>query len=294
MYGYIVPDKTTLRASDFVLYRSFYCGICCHTGKTYGQLPRFTTNYDFAFLSALLHDYSKSDIVIEEHKCVLNPIKKKAVLQTNPLLDRLVAANILLSYAKAEDGVIDGDGMKYRVVRRVLKKPFRRAKKISPELWEEIQNYTARQSETEKNAETSIDRAADPFAALLKKLPSLILCEETDDNINSLCYNIGKFVYLADALDDITDDFKHKRYNPFLTHYGSRGYKFKDRAAFLSDNAEELTFVFQSICARASECFSSLRLTQSYTLLKNIVFDGMRKKTEELLSSKSKLKPPKI
>ena len=292
MYGYIVPDKTTLRASDFVLYRSFYCGICCHTGKVYGQLPRFTTNYDFAFLSALLHDYSKSDIVIEEHKCVLNPIKKKAVLQSNPLLDKLVAANILLSYAKAEDGVIDGDGMKYRVVRKVLKKPYRTAKKLSPELWNEIESYSALQDKVEKNVEKSVDRAADPFASLLKKLPSLILCGQTDDNIEGLCYNIGKFVYLADALDDITDDFKDKRYNPFLAHYGAEN--FGKREKFIADNLEELTFIFQSVCARAGECLGRLRLTQSRSLLENIVFDGMRKKTDELLASKSKLKPPRI
>ena len=67
MYGYIVPQKSTLRASDFVLYRSFYCGMCCETGRLYGQFPRFTTNYDFAFLSALMHDYPQADAVIAEH-----------------------------------------------------------------------------------------------------------------------------------------------------------------------------------------------------------------------------------
>lgn len=292
MYGYIVPDKTNLRASDFVLYRSFYCGMCCHTGRHYGQLPRFTTNYDFAFLSALLHDYSKSDIVIEEHKCVLNPIKKKAILQENPLLDRLVAANILLSYAKAEDGVEDGDGMKYRLVRKVLKKPFRKAKKLMPELCEEIDSYYKLQRDVENRRESSIDRAADPFANLLKKLPSYILQGQTDDNIEALCYNIGKFVYLADALDDVTDDFKSKRYNPFLSRFGAG--EFKSRAEFIAKNADEIKFIFESVCARAYECFSKLRLTQSYTLLRNIVFDGMRAKTEELLSSKTKLKPPRI
>ena len=50
----------------------------------------------------------------------------------NPLLERLAAANILLSYGKADDGVKDGDGAKYRLVRRVLEKPFRRAEKICP------------------------------------------------------------------------------------------------------------------------------------------------------------------
>lgn len=290
MYGYIVPQKNTLRASDFVLYRSFYCGICCQTGKLFGQLPRFTTNYDFAFLTALLFDYSSSDIVIEEHTCVLNPFKKKATLMPSNLLEKLAAANILLAYQKADDGVIDGDGIKYKAVRRALKKPFNTAKKLLPEAWEEIRLSYKRQSAVEKGNVSSVDRAADPFASLMRDLPSLILGSQTDDNFKGLCYNIGKFVYLADALDDITDDFKRKRYNPFLAAYGN----FTSRKAFIEEHKTDLEFIFTSVCARAQGLFNSLKFTQSYSLLKNIVFDGMNGKTQELLASSKKLKPPRL
>ncbi|MDE7405699.1 MAG: hypothetical protein K2M89_02350 [Clostridiales bacterium] len=289
MYGYVVPDKSTLRASDFVLYRSFYCGMCCQTGVLYGNMPRFTTNYDFAFFSALLHDYSAQNVVIEEHGCILNP-KKKAILQPNPLLERLVAANILLSYQKADDGVIDGDGVKYRIVRRMLKKPFRAAKKAYPQIYEAIEKAYAAQRKVEKSGVNSIDRAADPFASLLKKLPELILGVQTDDNLKGLCYNIGKFVYLADALDDITEDSKHKRYNPFLAAYGN----FTNRKGFIAEHKDKLEFCFNGICARAQECFSGMRFTQSYGLLRNIVFDGLPSKAKELLNSEKKLKSPRV
>lgn len=289
MYGYVVPDKSTLRASDYVLYRSFYCGMCCQTGVLYGNMPRFTTNYDFAFFSALLHDYSAQNVVIEEHGCILNP-KKKAILQPNPLLERLVAANILLSYQKANDGVIDGDGVKYRIVRRALKKPFRAAKKAYPLLYEAIEKAYAAQRKVEQSGVTSIDRAADPFAALLKKLPELILGVQTDDNLKGLCYNIGKFVYLADALDDITEDSKHKRYNPFLAAYGG----FTNRKGFIAEHKDELEFCFNGICARAQECFNAMRFTQSYALIRNIVFDGLPSKVNELLKSDKKLKSPRV
>ncbi|MDE6201221.1 MAG: hypothetical protein K2M47_05035 [Clostridiales bacterium] len=289
MYGYVVPDKSTLKASDFVLYRSFYCGMCCQTGVLYGNMPRFTTNYDFAFFSALLHDYSAQNVVIEEHGCILNP-KKKAILQPNPLLERLVATNILLSYQKADDGVIDGDGVKYRVVRRALKKPFRAAKKAYPQIYAEIEKAYAAQRKVEQSGVNSIDRAADPFASLLKKLPELILGVQTDDNLKGLCYNIGKFVYLADALDDITEDSKHKRYNPFLAAYGN----FTNRKGFIAEHKDELEFCFNSVCARAQECFGGMRFTQSYALLRNIVFDGLTGKVKELLQSEKKLKNPRV
>ena len=289
MYGYVVPFKDTLRASDFVLYRSFYCGLCCQTGALYGNLPRFSTNYDFAFLSALLHDYSAADVVIEEHGCILNP-KKKAILQPNKLLERLSAANILLSYQKANDGVIDGDGVKYRVVRRALKGAFRAAKKAYPEIWEAVDKAYADQRKVEQSGVASIDRAADPFAALVRALPELILGVQTDDNLKGLCYNIGKFVYLADALDDIGDDYRHKRYNPFLAAYGG----FTDRQSFIAAHKADLEFCFNTVCMRAAQCFNGMRFTQSYGLIRNIVFDGMPKKAAELLGSTKKLKPPRI
>lgn len=289
MYGYIVPDKTKLRASDFVLYRSFYCGMCCETGRRYGQLPRFTTNYDFAFLSALLHDCTQADIVIEEHGCVLNP-KKKAILQPNPLLSRLAAANIMLCYQKADDGVKDGDGVKYRAVRRMLKKPFVKAKARCPEVWALLENAARAQADTEKANTKGLDRAADAFASLMRDLPEAITGVGSSDELKGLCYNIGKFVYLADALDDIADDFKSKRYNPFLATYGG----FTERKEFIAEHKEDIEFCFRSVCGRAAQCFTAMRFTQSYSLLKNIVFDGMKSKTDELLGSTKKLKPPRL
>ncbi len=290
MYGYIVPQRSVLGASDHVLYRAFYCGLCCQLGKLYGQLPRFTTNYDFAFLSVLLHDVAQADIVIEERGCVLNAVTKKAILQPNPLLERLAAANIILSYQKADDGVIDRDGLKYKAARRVLKKPFEKAKTQCPEIYDAVAAFCKKQRAVEESGVASVDRAADPFASLLRDLPELILGGKTDDNLKGLCYNVGKFVYLADALDDITEDFKRKRYNPFLAAYGG----FEDRKSFIAAHRDDLDFCFKSCYMRAMQCLGDMRLTQSYGLIKNVVCDGMPSKTQELLDSVTKLRSPRI
>lgn len=288
MYGYIVPDKGTLRASDFVLYRSFYCGICCETGRLCGQLPRFTTNYDFAFLAALLHDYAQADIVIEEHGCILNP-KRKAILQPNPLLTKLVYANIMLCYQKAEDGVRDGDGVKYKAVRRMLSKHVKKAAASCPELWARILRFDAEQTAVEENNVSSVDRAADPFASFMRDMPALIIGRDTDEALRGLCYNIGKFVYLADALDDIDGDVKHKRYNPFVAAFGA-----KSRKEFLSEYGADAEGMLNAVCVRAGECCDGIRFTQSNALIQNIVKSGMRAKTAELIASAKKLKNPRI
>ncbi|MCH5351438.1 MAG: hypothetical protein J1F39_05685 [Clostridiales bacterium] len=289
MYGYVIPQKSTLSNQDFVLYRSFYCGICCQTGKLFGQLPRFTTNYDFTFLSALLHDAAKADIVIEEHGCVLNP-KKKAILQPNPLHERIAAANIILSYKKAEDGVKDGDGLKYGLARRAFSRPYKKAAAAFPEIAEAVNAAYEKIDSVETENVESLDRAADPFASMMAKISEVIIGERIDDNLKGLCYNIGKFVYFADAIDDLEDDFRKKRYNPFIAALG----EFKSRADFMEKNKDAVEFAVMSTYARAVDCFIRLNLTQSRSLLTNIVCEGLKAKAEELLGAKKKLRPPKI
>lgn len=53
-------------------------------------------------------------------------------------------------------------------------------------------------------------------------------------------YNVAKFIYLADALDDIDEDYKAKRYNVFLANLPYEG-----RERFIKDNYERLSFILR-------------------------------------------------
>ena len=288
MYGYVVPVKAELNTADFCLYRAFYCGICKATGKIYGQLPRFTTNYDMVFLSVLLHDYAKQEVAFSNEGCICNP-KKKTIVCRNELFDKIVAVNILLSYNKANDDVIDGGGIKKKTVRRMLKKHYLKAKQLLPQADEVISDRYAELLKLEKSGAVGIDRVAHCFASMLREL-GLMLTGASDEALGGLLYNVGKFVYLADALDDIDEDFKKKRYNPFLCEHGD----YESRAQFISKHRDELTFTLASTVNRAIQCFNSMVFTGASDLLKNIVYKGLRSKCDELLGSIKKLAPPKI
>ncbi|MDE6397769.1 MAG: hypothetical protein K2L51_00445 [Clostridiales bacterium] len=288
MYGYVVPVKAELGQADFCLYRAFYCGICKSTGKLYGQWPRFTTNYDMVFLSVLLHDYTKQEVAFANERCICNP-RKKTVVRRNELFDKIVAANIILAYHKANDDVLDGGGAKKKAARRMLKKHYRKAAAALPEAdaivtaqYEKLRAYEAQNT-------AGIDRVADCFAALLEKL-GLLLTGSTDENLGKLLYSVGKFVYLADALDDIDEDFRKKRYNPLLAAYGG----YTNRKQFIEDNKSDLTFLLASAVNRAIAYFNEMTFTGASDLLRNIVYKGLRSKCEQLLASAKKLPPPKI
>lgn len=289
MYGYVVPFKEKLLLSDFVLYRSFYCGMCKSTGRQFGQFPRFTTNYDMTFFQVFLHDCLTHDVGIEPQGCVCNPFKKKPIA-FGALVDKISAVNVILAYYKAEDGVRDKEGAKMRIVRSALKKPFKKAARICPEVAETVKKGYDRLFEMERSGTHGIDRVADCFASLLRDVADIILGESSDEYKRGVSYNIGKLVYLMDALDDIDEDSRKKRYNPLLVEFGD----YTSREKFIADHYEDLSFMLNSTCNRAIENFNSIKFSQSLSLMRNILYHGLREKIKELLASKKKLGKPKI
>ena len=288
MYGYVVPHKENLSQQDFILYRSFYCGTCINTGRLFGLLPRFTTNYDMVFFALLAFDAKNEPVEFKETPCVLNP-KKKLTVGGGGLLDKISALNILLCYYKAVDGVVDGEGTKYRVLKKVLKKPYEKAKAMLPEADAIIDKMYVELRQIEKDATAGLDRAAHPFAQMMSDVTAHLLGEVADENLLGLMYNLGKFVYLTDALDDKDEDDKKGRFNPFSVVYGKvSGKELREK------NLEELQFTFAVISNRMAECFNNMKFNQSYTLMQNIVYFGVRNKIKELLASSKKLPPPKI
>lgn len=290
MYGYVTPVKDKLRKQDYVLFRAFYCGVCVETGKAFGALARYATSYDAAFLAALVHDAANQTVEFEVSGCVGNPFTKKAMVKHNPLLERVAAANVLLAYYKLLDDVIDGGGAKKRVACRAIRKPYLKAKALLPKVDAIIAARYDELREKEKSGEKSVDRAADSFACMLRETVNAIMDGKTDDNLGGLCYNIGKFVYLIDALDDVADDAKSGNYNPFIAAYGD----FTGRREFFEAHAADIGFIINSTVNRAIECFNGMRFTQSYTLLKNVVYDGLRSKAAEVLGADKKIPKPKI
>ena len=289
MFGYITPDKSKLLQQDFVLYRAFYCGVCLQIGRDYGNIPRFTTSYDITFLSVLTHDATNQAVDFKQCRCLGNPLTKKLTVCENPLLKKLCAVNLILTYHKLTDDVIDGGGLKKKLARKYMEKPYKKAKEIAPGIDEIVSEWYEKLRVLEKEKESSIDKVSHCFATLLKRVAVELVGENASEEFASLCYNIGKFVYIADALDDIDEDAKSGNYNPFLV-----GREFTTRREFIQNNRDELEFLFACTVNRATESFNNMKFTQSYTLLKNIVYCGLREKTKQLLQSEKKLPRPEI
>jgi hypothetical protein len=93
-------------------------------------------------------------------------------------------------------------------------------------------------------------------------------------------YNVGKWVYIIDAFDDIDKDIKNHSYNPLLLQYGYNNdgaEKFKE--SIKSKVEFNLTYTLGEI-ARTNEL---LDFKQNRGLVENIIYMGMLRKTEQIL-----------
>ncbi|HEY8423369.1 MAG TPA: DUF5685 family protein [Clostridia bacterium] len=290
MYGYVTPDKSKLYNKDFLLYRAFYCGVCKETAKNYGNLPRFATNYDIAFLGVFFHAYLNVLPEFINQNCVLNPFVKKHIVKSSGLLKDITDLNILLAYHKVLDDKIDSGGIKSNIILGILKKHYHKSSANLPEADAIIRTQYERLRELEKQNCSSVDKTADCFAVMLRDSALAIIKKHNGDfqsqPLQDFLYNLGKLVYLLDALDDLAEDYKSKNYNPLLARFGN----FKTKEQFINDNKSDLDFIFNITINKTIENFNSLSIQEGKDLLGNIIRFGLRRKYSLILSSKKKLK----
>lgn len=308
MFGYVLPDSRTMERRDFAMFQAAYCGLCLSTKKKYGNFPRFTTNYDSAVLGLLLIEATKPQIEFGAARCIGDP-RRKVYVKDCDLWQTLVDVNMIMCGYKLEDDRNDGGG--HGVMRRLLKKPFETARGNLPEIDGIFRAGYERLRGMEKANVASLDRTSDCFASMLRDMLLAVVRDKKDksaagdvyydmshtderytENLAGLGYNIGKYVYLADALDDIEEDAAAKRYNPFLAVWPGLGKG--GRAEYIEAHRGEISFALASTINRARACFGALPLTHVGGLLSNIVNDGLRRKADELLSSRKKLPRPTL
>ena len=96
-------------------------------------------------------------------------------------------------------------------------------------------------------------------------------------------YHLGKWVYMIDAVDDIEENIESGAYNPLL-------YRFE----FDADNetADEfrrriepsLRFNLYHYLAMLSRCTDSLDIKKNAGILENVIYFGLNRKTEEIIT----------
>ena len=279
MFGYVKTDFPNMYMKDVTLYKAMYCGLCKGIGKTCGLRGRMVLNYDLTFLSVFLHNVMGKDVKIEKQRCIIHPIVKRPVAIPDELTNRIACLNVILAKYKVSDDLLD-DG-KGRFMRAFLARAYRKARKLEPELDAIVSTCYKELISYEKTKGDSIDFAADPFGKMMVEVSRIILGEYFSQPIENLSYNIGKWIYLIDAVDDFDKDLKKKSFNVFINAHP----EIKSKEEFLENHKLELTNVFGNILSEVSNNAKLIDYKFNHDLTDNVLLNGLRVQTKIILEN---------
>ena len=201
-------------------------------GKHTGEFSRLTLNYDYVFLAMIRSAMLGITPDIAPSRCAVHPIKKRAIAKDDPALEYCAKISALLTYHKICDDIADSRGAKKLAA--MAARPFCAAfLKKCPELktpGERIADLLRESARLEKADMPSADALAECFGAVMSEIFSYGLEGESDIRIaRELGRHAGRYIYFADALDDIGHDIKHGEFNPFVSMYGEKVYDNTDK-----------------------------------------------------------------
>ncbi len=280
MFGYIRPYKPELKIKDYETYRSVYCGLCKELGRLFGPFARMTLNYDFTFLALLQLGLSDKPTSSSIQRCMMHPFNKRLCCHSSDSLRLTACSAMLMVYYKNKDNYNDGGLIEKGF--SLLLHPFaahakRRASALYPELDHTLRDMMNSQALLERKCCPSVDDAANPTASALSSICTMLSHDERQQRVLSrFGYLLGRWVYLIDALDDLDDDIKHKRYNPFI-------YSLAEEPI---DNVKS-----QAACSlrlthgELTKTYHLLTLNHHADILENIIFLGLPAALSKITSS---------
>ncbi len=287
MFGYVRIFKPQLRVCEYDTYKAFYCGLCKKIKKEYGFTATLTLSYDFAFLSLMnsgINDYCAS---ANKCRCVAHPLKKTICVSCDDGLGYPAAAAEILIYHKLRDDVSDKGFFKKLAARFMLmflKKGYKKARAVYPELAQCIELQMQEQKRLEMLPDCSIDLAAEPSAKMMEAIADNITDDENTSRVlRRFGYFLGRYIYLCDAFDDLQDDIRKKNFNPIINEF------------FLSSQPDEeqmnkiKEYVIQTVNLTLGElanCYTLLSLKKYKPILDNIIYLGLKNSLSTIIDNK--------
>ena len=279
MFGYVKPDVKELLVKEHEFYKSTYCGICRSMKKHTGGLSIATITYDSVFLALVRMAYiPDSELSSSMRRCIAHPMKKRCMLGDNSAIEYTARAFAILSYYKMQDDLSD-EGLAKRMLVSATRPILASAKKkadLTP-LAEIVKDRLDKISEIERERRPSIDEPAELFGELLGEIFAWGL-EGSDRIVTYECgFRLGKFILLADAIDDYDSDRKSGKYNPYVISYGG--------AELTKENKQNVKTALLIECKKLENAINLIPFGNKITvenIVRNIIYLGLTRRIEFL------------
>ena len=270
MFGYVRINKMDLTFREFDYYKGYYCGLCKYLKENHGEVSRLSFNYDITFLIVILTALYKLDSDIKYERCIANPLKKKMRI-VNEITEYAASMNILLSYYKLEDNLYDDNGIKDKLAYELYKGKLKKAYEKYPQKAEYIKQQLGNLRELEKQESKSIDKVSNTFGNLMGEI-FVYKKDEYEQNLRNIGFNLGKYIYILDAYEDLEEDNKKGRYNPFIDYI--------DKKEELKNKVDRLISMSLGMATKNIE---QLNLEFNKSIIDNIIYSGVYLRYKSIL-----------
>ncbi len=270
MFGYVIPLNSKLTEEGRKRYKAAYCGLCGTLKERYGFRSRFLVNYDMTFLYLLLSTEEAREL--QRGPCPLKPFCKVECIPRDPVMEYAADLTVLLSRHKLADALADGSLGKRLGARMGLwlyRRPYKRASALRSEEDGLFRTQLSRLSQLEQDGCSSIDRVADTFATLLQGCVGQPHSRQEERILQTLLYHVGRYLYLADALEDLPSDIKHQRYNPLALRYETTEGKLSQT------DRDQLVDTIEASVSIAASALELLPYRGDREILENIIYEGL-------------------
>ncbi|MBP3602659.1 MAG: hypothetical protein J6J79_00765 [Lachnospiraceae bacterium] len=261
MFGYVIINKGDMKFKEFDVYQSYYCGLCRALKERHGVFGQMSLTYDMTFLVMLLSSLYEPETKMGMTKCIAHPFEKHQT-RRNDYSDYGADMNVLFAYYKCLDDWNDDKKVTKLAYSKLMKGAYLRIGSAYAQKVKKIDNLMREFSRKEKAGTEDIDQLAGLFGEVMGEIFA-VREDEWAENLRMLGRYLGKYIYLLDAYEDVEEDIKKNRFNPFIKRYEN------------PDFDEEVGTILTMMMAGCSQEFEKLPIIENIEILRNILYSGV-------------------
>lgn len=258
MFGYIICNPQQLKEESQKRYRSIHCGVCKSIGKQFGQMERLSLSYDMTFLALFLSAlYEPIEDEYECH-CIVHPFRQSTIVDSK-YVEYAAAMGIALTYYKCIDDWKDDKNILHSAYGNMIKKSYQEVEGEYPVQCEMIKKSLKAIEKEEQTENSDVDKVINYSGMMLSEL---FIYEEDywSNTLRGFGYELGRFIYLMDAVVDYSEDVKRNNFNPLI---------------ILNKQPKEMETYLANILGNATRYFEELPIFKDEDLIRNILYSGV-------------------
>lgn len=288
MFGYTFPIEHSMSSEDHAAYRAYYCDTCHQLRDGYGVMSTVIVSYEMTFASIVLNSVLPEGTIAKTPKagklCVL-----KHSDYHDDLLKKLAAYTVLVANNDLVDDKLDNPSVKSNFVLLWLNRSIEKAKKDFPSYDELImKGYEILREKESSGCSDPIEMGKASAASMIWVLREMVGSDWTPE-LEEFFENLGIWVYVLDAIEDLDDDFKEKQYNPFLVNCTD----FVSGKKYMDQHVYEVSRILNSIVSNIQNAYLKIRpsMRANQAITDNVIYQGIPVAIRRVMAGESKMQP---